>query len=413
MPSQNQNLFYRVRAAQCDFRSSDAEVYQALERATAPLERAWEKLRTARRIAIKVNQDFVPSRVVYHQGHRQQLVSDPVVRATLRLLGERTRAELFVVDVGVESLRLQENRASGTTILPLLRELAVPFVDGHTDPVSWVAVPGGGQMFAHYPIPQSIAEADAVVSVQKLKNHLYTGVTLCLKNLFGLVPIQPRGRPRTYYHHLVRMPYMLADLGRIFDPALNILDAIVCQAGEEWGSGEHPRICNTLIAGDQVIATDACAAALMGHDPQADWLTPPFHRDRNALLAAAEGGFGTVDLERIDFQSEVPAPLGQFFSRQIDPQDTVVSWRRSTAEQALYYREHRQALAAQYAGQYILLQMGQVRWADPSGRITASRRQLSGAHPEQALWLKYVEPHETEGEHYAVYERTLQEAGIQ
>ena len=56
-------------------------------------------------------------------------------------------------------------------------------------------------------------------------------MTLCLKNLFGLMPIQPAGRPRHYYHHLVRMPYMLADLGRIYNPALNILDGLVTQAG--------------------------------------------------------------------------------------------------------------------------------------------------------------------------------------
>jgi len=36
--------------------------------------------------------------------------------------------------------------------------------------------------------------------------------------------------------------------------------------------------------------------------------------------------------------------------------------------------------------------------------ITTSRRLLSGEHPEQAMWLKYVDPDETEGERYTVYE---------
>jgi hypothetical protein len=54
----------------------------------------------------------------------------------------------------------------------------------------------------------------------------------------------------------------------------------------------------------------------MGHDPQADWLTPPFYRDRNTLLVAAEGGFGTVDLDVIDFLSEVQAPVGEFFAKE-------------------------------------------------------------------------------------------------
>ena len=200
---------------------------------------------------------------------------------------------------------------------------------------------------------------------------------------------------------------MLADIGRIFNPALNIIDGLVGQAGEEWGKGEYPQVCNTLIAGDQTIATDACATYLMGHDPRGDWLTPPFHRDRNALLAAAEGGFGTVDLDQIDFQSEVTAPIGKFFTRETDPRKTVVTWRRTTAEQALYYCDHKDELIANYAGEFILLQMGQVRWADQSGNINASRRILSGGHPEQALWLKYVDPLEAEGEHYEVYEKAL------
>jgi len=294
-----------------------------------------------------------------------------------------------------------------TNLLGVFNEFNLPYIDGHKDDVVWANVPGGGLMFKHYPIPRSCAEAGEIISVQKLKNHTFTGITLCLKNLFGLTQIQPRGRPRAYYHHLVRMPYMLADLGRIFNPALNIIDGLVTQAGEEWGKGEHPRICNTLIAGDQVIATDACAAALMGHDPQADWPTPPYHRDRNAILAAAESGFGTVDLRQIDFTSEVKAPVGEFYARQTDTREMNISWRKTMAEQGLYYRDHRDEFIERYRGQYILLQMGQVRWADPSGSVTTSRRLLAGDHPEQSMWLKFVDPAEEEQEHFEVYEKVL------
>ena len=396
-----------VRAVHCDYRSSDEEVYQALKRATAPLDRAWEKLSKAKRIAIKFNLDWPPEKIVMHQGHRQQLVSDPVGRAVLRLLRERTQAELFSIDVGVEGIYNKVGLEACVSLMPILNEFGVPHIFGHQEAVEWVQVPGGGQMFEKYPMPRPLMEAEAVISVQKLKNHSFMGVTLCLKNLFGLLPLPPDGRPRTYYHHLVRMPYVFADLGRIFNPTLNILDGLVCQAGEEWGKGENPRICNTLIAGDQVIATDACGAHLMGHDPQADWLTPPFYRDRNTLLVAAEGGFGTVDLGKIDFLSEVQAPLGEFFAKVLDSQETITSWRRSMAEQALYYLDQKQEIVEKYAGRYILLQMGKVAWASETGNITASRRELAGMFPDQAMWLKYVDPDETEGEYYEVYEKTL------
>jgi hypothetical protein len=239
------------------------------------------------------------------------------------------------------------------------------------------------------------------------------GITLTLKNLFGLMITEPNARPRHYYHHLVRMPYMLADIGRIFNPALNILDALTGQGGQEWGYGaEKNFITNALLAGDHPIATDTLGAALMGHDPQSDWLTPPFHRDRNALLVAAQNGWGTVNLDEIDYQTEVTGPLGEFFAHITDSQARVISWRRTTAEQGLYYRDHMRELVSKYAGEYILLQQGEVRWHDPSGRIGASRRQLAGSDPDQALYFKYVDPDELEGENFDIYEKTLKEIQI-
>jgi uncharacterized protein (DUF362 family) len=395
---------YTVRATHCDYRATDEEVYLALKRATDPLTRAWDRLRRARRIGIKFNQDWPVDRVVHHLGHRQQLVSDPVAAAVLRLLRENTTADLFYVDIGVHRNTPLEAR---TPLMPLLRRFGVECVDGNVDSVVWREVPGGGLMFRRYPVLRSAAEADAMVSVQKMKNHGFMGVTLCLKNLFGLMPMDPGGRPRGYYHHLVRMPHMLADLGRMYDPALNILDAIVCQAGEEWGPGDAPRVTNALVAGDHVVATDACAAHLMGHDPQSDWLTPPFHRDRNSLRVAAEGGFGTVDLREIDFASEVTAPLAEFHANITDPTEMVRSWRKTTAEQGLFYRDHRDELVASHAGKYVLVQMGEVKWESDTGNIWASRRVLAGDHPEQAMYFKYVEAEEQEGERYEVYEKTL------
>ena len=401
------NQSNRVRAVHCDHRASDDEVYEALQRATNPLIQSWDKLSSAKRIGIKFNHHWAHDRVVMHAGQRQQLVSDSVARAVLRLLRERTQADLFVIDVGVERPDPGAPLESCVNLLPVMRAFDVPFIDGNTDAVEWVDVPGGSQMFRRYPVPRSTIEADAMISVQKMKNHLFGGVTLCLKNLFGLVPMTPYGRPRAYYHHILRLPYVFADLGRIFNPALNIIDGLIGQAGQEWGSGEHPRICNTLVAGEHVISTDACTTHLMGHDPRADWLTEPFHRDRNTLLVADEGGFGTVNLEEIDFLSEVNAPVGAFFASKLDSEERVKSWHRSTAEQALYYREHSSEFIERYAGKYILLQMNEVKWSDPLGNINASRRELAGDHPDQGMWLKFVDPEEAEGEQYSVYEEAL------
>jgi hypothetical protein len=401
---------YRVRAVTCDYRSDDEEVYEALKRATAPLTRAWEKLESAKRIAVKFNQDWPIDEVILFEGQRQQLVCDSVARATLRLLRERSDAEIFCADISYHVMYdVCKSIEETTTLSHVLQEFDVPLIDGTKPPYVTVGVPGGGQMFDQYTMMQDVIDADAVVSVAKMKNHSYMGTTACLKNLFGLMPGGPHGRSRHYFHHLVRMPYMLADIGRIFNPALNIVDALVGQAGGEWGDGKgRGRVVNALIAGDQVIATDAAVTHLMGHDPQADWLTPPFHRDRNAILTAAQGGFGTADLDQIDFVSEFgPQPEGTFFSKAWDSRETVVTWRRTMCEQALHYRDHVRDFVDTYAGQYILLQDGEVKWHAEDGMIRVGRRRLAGRHRNHAMFFKYVDPEEREQEHFEIYEQAL------
>ncbi|MHB1357509.1 MAG: DUF362 domain-containing protein [Anaerolineae bacterium] len=397
---------YTVRAVQCDYRASDTEVYAALQRATAPLERAWSKLKAAKRIAIKFNQDWPPSKLVYHEGQLQELVSYSVVRAVLRLLRENTTAEIISCDTSVHAHADPHlSVADCLTIREQLKEYNIQHIDSNETECRVVQVPGGGLMFRQYLLPVAVADADAVISVQKIKNHRFMGTTLCLKNLFGLLPQQPAYHARQYFHHLVRMSYMLPDLGLMMQPALNILDGIVCQAGAEWGG--DARIGNTLVAGDHVIATDAVGAFLMGHDPQGDWPQAPYVRDRNPLAVAAEAGFGTTDLNAIDWNSEVAAPIASFGVTETDSHETVASWRRTTCEQALYYRDHAREFYGKYAGEYILLQNKNVVWHDTNSVLNVSRRTLAGAWHRDALWLKFVDPEEAEGEHYEVYERTL------
>jgi len=335
----NKDARYHVRAVHCDHRASQEEVYRALVRATAPLELAWEKLEAAERITIKFNSVRPPDELVYLDGQLQESVDPVVVRALLCILRERTKAEIRCLEISSYAHR-NDNLAVAETLslASVWREFGAEFVDGAQPPHRIYRVPGGGSMFDQYLLPESAVDTDAFISVQKLKSHHFTGLTLCLKNLFGLPPMEPPGRSRTYFHHITRMPYVLVDLGLIMQPTLNIIDGLVGQAGREWGG--VGRIADTLIAGDQVIATDACGAHLMGHDPLGDWPEPPFHLNRNMLRIAHERGFGTADLDAIDFQSEVSAPVADFYAEQTESPERALAWQRSMCEQALTYRDH-------------------------------------------------------------------------
>ncbi len=395
---------YQVRAAHCDYRATEEEIYRTLRRITDPLTRSWDKIEKAQKVVIKFNMMKPYERIAYFQGRRRELVDDAVCRAVLRLLKEHTAAQLVALDTNIYTHG--HHIPSGFNYEHHLRDFGVQWVDANLPPFKTYEVPGGGLMFERYTLSACLAEADAFISVAKMKNHAYMGVTLCTKNLFGLPPmIPPEGRTRAYYHHLIRLPCVLSDLAMIAQPCLNIIDALTGQSGREWG-GEG-RICNALIAGDHAIATDACGAHLMGHDPKADWPTPPFRRDRNHLLMAAQHGFGTVDLDEIDFQSEVSAPLSHFDAAQIDPSEIVASWHRTACEQALLYREKRQDFAERYRGNFIYLQDGEVVWSGPDPSSLWSRRLLSGQKRDRALWLKLVDPEEREGERFDVYEECL------
>jgi len=396
----------QVRAVRCDHTASDEAIYEALQRAALPLSAAWSRLKAAKTISIKFNQAWQPEAVRTYAGHLQELVDHRVARAVLRLLREQTSASITCCYISVIDAARRHTVEEDMTLLSVLREFDVPFIDGAEPPVRSVPVPGGGLMFSGYVLPASVVDADAFISVQKIKNHRFMGVTLCLKNLFGLCTPPPYGRPRHYYHHIIRLPYVLADLGRTLRPTLNILDGLVAQAGREWGG--EPRVCDTLIAGDQVTATDAVATYLMGHDPLGDWPDMPYGRDRNPGLVCHENGFGTADLSAIDWASEVAAPIGDFYAEQLDSDETVTSWRRTMCEQALYYRDHPERFR-DYAGQFILLQDREVRWHGAEYDAARSRRDLAGSRPESALWLKWVDPDEREGERYEVYERTLRQ----
>jgi nitroreductase len=199
---------YSVRAGHCDHRASEETVYETLRRITEPLERSWEKLEKAKQIAIKANIVWPPERLRCVDGRKQELVDEVVLRGVLRLLRERTTARIVMTDT------YQEQDRRDLYFLPLLREFGVDYVECNHAPFAAYEVPGGGNMFTRYWLSPAYKESDAVVSVATLKSHAFMGVTLTTKNLFGLCPINHKeNRPRMYFHHIIRLPYVLADLG--------------------------------------------------------------------------------------------------------------------------------------------------------------------------------------------------------
>ena len=60
-----------------------------------------------------------------------------------------------------------------------------------------------------------------------------------------------------------------------------------------------------------------------------------------------------------------------------------------------------------YRGEFIYMQEGEIAWHGEDPSVIGSHRSYSSAKPGSALWLKLVDPEETEGERFEVYDRCL------
>lgn len=105
---------------------------------------------------------------------------------------------------------------------------------------------------------------DAVVNIAKAKTHAMMTLTLCVKNLFGLV----KGSERMGWHLAVGKDFakfadMLLDIYLTVRPQFNLLDAVVCMEGNGPGSGT-PAIRGFLAGCTDSLALDASAAETLG-----------------------------------------------------------------------------------------------------------------------------------------------------
>jgi len=195
-------------------------------------------------------------------------------------------------------------------------------------------VPTGGMFFSSLDVNHSYADTDVMVSLCKMKNHITAGVTLSMKNMFGLTPNSLYGDEAgseeatagrgplhnkndkvklpgikegiTSNEATWRVPRIIVDeiAARPIDIA--VIDGITSISGGEgpWCADAGPlKFTNpgVIIVGLNPVSTDAVGTAVMGYaDPRAIRGTKPFHFCDNHLLMAEQAGLGTADLAKID-----------------------------------------------------------------------------------------------------------------
>ncbi len=140
------------------------------------------------------------------------------------------------------------------------------FVDLNVDDVSKVVLKTRASRLRELYLPKTLLGADFVISMPKLKTHHWVGVTLSLKNMFGVVPGSCYGWPKNILHW-AGIDNSILDINGTVRPDFAIVDGIIGMEGNGPVQGE-PKAPGVLIMGDDPVAVDATCCRVMGLRPE-------------------------------------------------------------------------------------------------------------------------------------------------
>jgi uncharacterized protein (DUF362 family) len=150
-------------------------------------------------------------------------------------------------------------------LFEVLREDKIPFIDLNYQDGYVLPNAGRYSRLATLTFPVTLKQVDLIVSLAKLKTHHWAGVTLSLKNMFGVMPGIYYGWPKNFLHYHGIRPTIL-DINLTLRPYLAIVDGIVGMEGDGPIMGD-PKPVGVVVLGRNLTAVDATCARIMKIDP--------------------------------------------------------------------------------------------------------------------------------------------------
>ena len=167
-----------------------------------------------------------------------------------------------------------------------LRDRGVEFIDLNRDQLIEVKLKANYSGLHHLWLPRTALASDFVVSIPKIKMHHWAGVTLSLKNMFGVVPGMKYGWPKNVLHwHGIHESIL--DICATLPIHFVIADGIVAMEGNGPLQGTA-RELHRIVLADDPVAADATCARLMGLDPR-----------QVKHIATGQAFLGNLDPDRI------------------------------------------------------------------------------------------------------------------
>ena len=196
-------------------------------------------------------------------------------------------AREVVVAEGPGHRRDSEYLITASGIYDVIKEHRVRYVDLNTDDVRLTKLRSGFTNLRELFLPETLFNADLLVSMPKLKTHHWAGVTLSLKNMFGVIPGSIYGWPKNALHWAGIHGSILDINSSLPIPQFAIVDGIVGMEGNGPLQGQVKQ-SGVLVLGDDLVAVDAISARLMMIEPR-----------KIEYLELADRFLGNISHERI------------------------------------------------------------------------------------------------------------------
>jgi uncharacterized protein (DUF362 family) len=172
-----------------------------------------------------------------------------------------------VIAEGPGHRRDNEYILSASGLYDVLREHQLRYVDLNTDNLRLTSLKSAFTRLKNLYLPETLFHADLLVSMPKLKTHHWAGVTLSMKNMFGVVPGSVYGWPKNALHW-AGIDGSIVDINSSLPlPRFAIVDGVVGMEGNGPLQGQAKK-SGVLIFGNDLVAVDATAARLMKIEPR-------------------------------------------------------------------------------------------------------------------------------------------------
>jgi uncharacterized protein (DUF362 family) len=206
-----------------------------------------------------------PNLVEPHPGISHINTHPLVIRGAIEAFLQLGAAQV-VVGEGAGHLRDYLLVLEESGLADVLYEDKIPFMDLNNGSVVKIKNSGKLSKLAELILPQEVLRADIIVSLAKMKTHHWAGVTLSMKNLFGIMPGIIYGWPKNVLHW-AGIHESILDITATVKPHLAIVDGIVGMQGDGPIMGSPVRT-NVIVMGRNLPAVDATCARIMGINPE-------------------------------------------------------------------------------------------------------------------------------------------------